>query len=177
MKGLSCSAISSSSFPFSLSVPVFCSSVALLRKSPYCSYRWHTRQTTLSYKARQKKRAVPSCSPLSISASSLVSFHRVVGRGVFHFIVALIISSSHLVSSPPVSNIVGRKASRLLPLFRPCFCSPPFRMKQGGWHLVVPLRDYLVFPPRLACRLGFSCRQGVSPPSRSPVSSHQMSGK
>lgn len=127
MKGFSCSAISSSSFPSSLSVPVFCSSVALLRRFPCCSYRWHTRAITHSYR-QDKKRAVPSCSPLfyamplSGSVSFLAPSPRIVGARRFfssHRLISsrrlAILSASvpRLISSRPTCRMIaGRGESR-----------------------------------------------------------------
>lgn len=104
MKGFSCSAISSSSFPFSLSVPVFSSSVALLRRFPYCSYRWHIRAITPSY--RQDKRNAPfrpalrSSDTMPLSGLSRASSRPLVSSGgaFFHHLIGssrLAVSLSH----------------------------------------------------------------------------------
>ena len=121
MKGFSCSAISSSSFPFSLSVPVFSSSVALLRRFPYCSYRWHIRAITPSY--RQDKRNAPfrpalrSSDTMPLSGLSRASSRPLVSSGgaFFHHLIGssrLAVSLSHpfhLVSFH-VSNDSGARS-------------------------------------------------------------------
>lgn len=111
MKGFSCSAISSSSFPSSLSVPVFSSSVALSQKSPYCSYKWHTRVITPSYRQDKKRRSVLLSAILCDAAIHLVppSSRPLVssGRGVFHLIVP---------SRPPSCSLIRIiSSSRLVP--------------------------------------------------------------
>lgn len=168
MKGFSCSAILSSSFPFSLSVPVFCSSVALLRKSPYCSYRWHARQTTLSYKARQKN--APFRPALRYpSPSRLRLAPRIVRAGRF-FISSShppVVSSSHqahLVSSP-VSDIAGRRASRPVPRLVPRLGSIPDKAgRRASRHPISWAFFYFahhLIPSRSSSRLLVS--SGVSP--------------
>ena len=109
MKGFSCSAISSSSFPSSLSVPVFSSSVALSQKSPYCSYKWHTRVITPSYRQDKKRRSVLLSAILCDAAIHLVppSSRSLVssGRGVFSSSHRLISHSIRIVSSRLVPRV------------------------------------------------------------------------
>ena len=108
-------------------MPVFCSSVALLRSSPYCSCNGPTRQTTPSYSPNKKTRRSALLSAILYGVrypvSLFVSSRRVVGRGVFFFSSHRLSSrlirppSHHLIRfnsvSSPVSNIAGRRASRL----------------------------------------------------------------
>lgn len=147
-------------------MPAFYSSVALLRKSPYCSYRWHTRQTTLSYKARQKNApfhpALRYPSPPRPSSRLIVLW----GGAFFHLIDfdhLILPPSRHLIVSrlvsSPVPNIAGRR--RLVLFLVPA----SYRMKQGVGRLsvlshharAVAISSSCPISSRLARRLGPSC--------------------
>lgn len=113
MKVFSCSALSSCSFRFSLSASVFCSSVALLRKSPYCSYKWHIRAITPSY--RQDKRNAPFRPALRypmrcrysdrLAPRPVPSYRR--GGAFFHLIGSSRISSAFRIVSSRLVPRVG----------------------------------------------------------------------
>lgn len=195
MKVFSCSALSSCSFRFSLSASVSCSSVALLRKSPYCSYRWHTRAITPSYR-QDKKRAVQSCSPLSGSVPPLVPSPRPVpssrrGEAFFHHLIVssrLAVSLSHpfhLVSFPvSLKRGEGHLVSFPIPGFVPYRLVSSDEGKQDDGAVVpscrpIPWRSFISPQSRLRLvrRLGLSCRRASRLASFRPGSSHQMRDK
>lgn len=146
-------------------MPVFCSSVALLRRFPYCSYRWHTRQATPSY--RQDKNA-PFRPALRYSDPSRASPRPSYRAGGAFFIssphpltVPCHLIVSRLVSSP-VSNIAGRYASRPVP--RPGLVPSSVSDEAGRRASRRPISScpcggVAISSSRLVRRLGFSCRR------------------
>lgn len=100
------------------------------------------------------------------------------GGAFFHFIVCLIVSS-RLVSSRLAPRVEYSGAYGVSSCSSSRASSrPSFRRKQGGSSRrsisSCPCGEWAISSSRLVRRLGFSCRQGVSPPSRRPVPSHQM---
>lgn len=109
-------------------MPVFCSSVALLRRSPYCSYRWHTRQTTHSYRQDKKTRrsALLAAIRFRPALRPVPSYRR---GGAFFFIISSSYLSFHphrFISSRSTCRMIAwRWASRSCASF---FCLMPCRL-------------------------------------------------